>query len=116
MAWPGLGSKLVVMRRIAVLAAVIAASLPVYAAERKQLFNGRDLTGWSRIPRHEGAPPNEHPGFKIEHGLLVSLPDSPEDDLWYTPQKLGNGTIRVVFKVSDKKANSGLFTRIPVTP
>lgn len=86
------------------------------AAERKQLFNGKDLTGWARIPRHEGAPANEKPGFKIENGLLVSLPDSPEDDLWYTREKIGNATLRVVFKVSGAKANSGVFIRIPEAP
>jgi hypothetical protein len=86
------------------------------AAERKQLFNGKDLTGWARIPRHEDAPADQPPGFRIEKGLLVSLPDSPEDDLWYTPEKIGNATLRVVYKVSDKKANSGVFIRIPEKP
>ncbi len=83
---------------------------------RRQLFNGKNLTGWSRIPRHEGAPANEPPGFRIENGILVSLPDSPEDDLWYTPEKFGNTTIRMVYKVSDPRANSGLFIRIPDRP
>ena len=46
----------------------------------------------------------------------MSLPDSPEDDLWYTPEKIGNATLRIVYKVSDKKANSGVFTRIPDKP
>jgi hypothetical protein len=85
-------------------------------AERKQLFNGKDLSGWARIPRHEGAPADEKPGFKAENGLLVSLPDAPEDDLWYTPAKIGNATLRVVYKVSDKTANSGVFIRIPDKP
>lgn len=86
------------------------------AAERKQLFNGKDLSGWARIPRHEDAPANQPPGFKIENGLLVSLPDAPEDDLWYTPEKIGNATLRIVYKVSDKAANSGVFIRIPDKP
>jgi hypothetical protein len=91
-----------------------AAALP--AAERKQLLNGKDLQGWARIPRHEGAPADQQPGFKVEHGLLISLPDSPEDDIWYTPEKIGNATLRVVYKVSDKTANSGVFIRIPDAP
>ncbi len=86
------------------------------AAERKQLFNGKDLTGWARIPRHEDAPAGEKPGFLVEKGLLVSLPDTPEDDLWYTPEKIGNATLRVVYKSSDKTANSGIFIRIPTQP
>ena len=86
------------------------------AAERKQLFNGKDLSGWARIPRHEDAPADQKPGFMIEKGLLVSLPDAPEDDLWYTPEKIGNATLRVVYKSSDKTANSGVFIRIPDKP
>jgi hypothetical protein len=95
---------------------VSALALTMTAAERKQLFNGKDTKGWARIPRHENAPANEPPGFKVEKGLLVSLPDSPEDDLWYTRSKIGNATLRVVYKVSDPKANSGVFIRIPDAP
>jgi hypothetical protein len=85
-------------------------------AAEQQLFNGKDVTGWARIPRHEGAPANQKPGFEVRDGLLVSLPDAPEDDLWYTRQKIGNATLRVVYKVSAPDANSGVFTRIPIEP
>lgn len=95
---------------------LLACSVMGFAAERKQLFNGKDLSGWTRIPRHEGLPANQQPGFKIEGGLLVSLPDAPEDDLWYTAGKIGNASVRVVYKVSDKTANSGVFIRIPEPP
>jgi len=80
------------------------------------LFNGKDLAGWARIPRHEGAPPDQKPGFEIRDGLLVSLPDAPEDDLWYTRRKIGNATLRIIYKVSATDANSGIFTRIPIEP
>ncbi len=86
------------------------------AADRKQLFNGKDLNGWARIPRHEDAPTDQKPGFVVENGLLVSIPDAPEDDIWYTPEKIGNATLRVVYKSSDKTANSGIFIRIPSKP
>lgn len=95
---------------------LLACVATMSATETQQFFNGKDLRGWARIPRHEGAPANEPAGFKIENGLLVSLPDTPEDDLWYTPEKIGNATLRVVYKVSDKKANSGVFIRIPDKP
>jgi hypothetical protein len=101
-------------RRIAVL--LLGCTLAASAEERQQLFNGKDLEGWARIPRHEDSPKDQQPGFRVENGLLVSLPDAPEDDLWYTPAKLGNGTLRVVYKVSDKSANSGIFIRIPEKP
>ncbi|HEY2017740.1 MAG TPA: DUF1080 domain-containing protein [Bryobacteraceae bacterium] len=97
------------------LALLALAAAPAWPAE-KQLFNGKDLTGWARIPRHEGAPADQKPGFVVRDGMLVSLPDSPEDDLWYTPRKIGNATLRVVYKVSAADANSGVFTRIPYAP
>jgi len=86
-----------------------------FAAEQR-LFNGKDLSGWARIPRHEGAPANEQPGIEVQNGLLVSRPDAPEDDLWYTREKIGNATLRIVYKVSAPNANSGIFTRIPEPP
>lgn len=94
---------------------LVLLGFPVWAAET-QLFNGKDLTGWARIPRHEGAPAGQEPGFLIRDGLLVSRPDAPEDDLWYTRRKIGNATLRIVYKVSAPEANSGIFTRIPIEP
>lgn len=88
----------------------------IFAAGPKQLFNGKDLKGWARIPRHEDAPPNQKPGIIVEKGLLVSIPDAPEDDFWYTGEKIGNATLRVVYKVSARNANSGIFIRIPEKP
>src|SRR5215831_13029301 len=97
---------------IAIMALAVA---PGWTAEKK-LFNGKDLTGWARIPRHEGAPAGEKPGFVVRDGLLVSIPDAPEDDLWFTGGKIGNATLRVVYKVSAPDANSGVFIRIPYAP
>jgi len=104
--------RIVMHKWFAVLALACA---PVWAAE-KQLFNGKDLTGWARIPRHEGVPADQKPGFLVENGLLVTLPGNPEDDLWYAPEKIGNATLRIVYKVSAPDANSGIFTRIPYAP
>jgi hypothetical protein len=91
------------------------ASAPAWPAE-KQLFNGKDLTGWLRIPRHEDAPADQKPGFVVQDGLLVSVPGAPEDDIWYTGGKIGNAKLRVVFKFSAPDANSGVFIRIPDIP
>jgi hypothetical protein len=101
------------MKRAIVL--LLVGSAMGFAAEQ-QLFNGKDQSGWARIPRHEGAPADQKPGFEVHDGLLVSLPDAPEDDLWYTRAKIGNATLRVVYKVSAPEANSGVFIRIPVQP
>ncbi len=97
------------------IALLILAAAGSFAAE-KNLFNGKDLSGWARIPRHEGAPANEQPGIEVRDGLLVSRPDAPEDDLWYTREKIGNATLRIVYKVSAPNANSGVFIRIPEKP
>src|SRR5690242_3011830 len=101
------------MKRWLAFLALMAA--PCWGAE-KQLFNGKDLSGWARIPRHEGAPADQKPGFIVQDGLLVSVPDAPEDDLWYTRGKIGNATLRVVYKASGPNANSGVFIRIPYQP
>lgn len=103
------------MRNLLAICLAATSMVPASAAT-KQLFNGKDTSGWARIPRHEGAPANEAHGFKVENGLMVSLPDSPEDDLWYTREKIGNATLRVVYKVSAPNANSGVFIRIPEKP
>lgn len=100
------------MRKSLLLLAVLAA--PTFAAEMK-LFNGKNLDGWSRLPRHAGDA-DHAPGFKIANGMLISDPDAPEDDIWYTREKIGNATIRVVYKVDTEKANSGIFIRIPEAP
>jgi hypothetical protein len=97
------------------LAVLVLTAAPCWGAQ-KQLFNGHDLTGWARIPRHEGAPADQKPGIVVREGLLVSLPDAPEDDLWYTGAKIGNATLRVIYKVSAPEANSGVFIRIPYEP
>jgi feruloyl esterase len=97
------------------LALLLLAAAPAGAAE-KHLFNGKDLTGWDRIPRHEVVPADQKPGFVVQDGLLVSVPDAPEDDIWWTGGKIGNATLRVVYKVSAPEANSGVFIRIPSAP
>ncbi len=91
------------------------ATATAWSAEKK-LFNGKDTAGWMRMPRHEGLPADQKPGFLVQDGLLVSIPDAPEDDLWYTGGKIGNATLRVVYKVSARDANSGIFIRIPYQP
>lgn len=97
------------------LALLALAAAPAWAAE-KEIFNGKDLTGWARMPRHEGAPADQKPGLVVRDGLLATVPDAPEDDLWYTARKIGNATLRVVYKFSAPDANSGVFIRIPYEP
>jgi hypothetical protein len=71
----------------------------------KQLFNGKDLTGWEHVG----------PGkFLVENRLLKS--EGGMGLLWYTKEKIGNAVIRVVYKPEKKDSNSGVFIRIPERP
>jgi len=73
--------------------------------EWKQLFNGKDLTGW----KHVG------PGtMVVEDGLIKT--QGGMGLLYWTGGKVGDSVIRVVFKMRDKNNNSGVFIRIPIEP
>lgn len=73
--------------------------------EWRQLFNGKDLTGW----KHVGAG-----SMSVEDGLIRG--HGGMGLLYWTGEKFGNCTIRVVFKMRDKNSNSGVFIRIPIEP
>src|SRR5579864_3043809 len=88
--------------------ALIAISLH---AETK-LFNGKNLDGWKAIGRDESA--TVLAGFEVKDGLLQTT--TGKGLLWYTKQKIGNATIKVVYKMSNEKGNSGVFIRIPIEP
>jgi hypothetical protein len=88
--------------------ALIAVSLQ---AETK-LFNGKNLDGWKAIGRDEAA--TTLAGFTVKDGLLETT--TGKGLLWYTKQKIGNATIKVVYKMSNEKGNSGVFIRIPIEP
>ena len=73
--------------------------------EWKQLFNGKDLTGW----KHVG------PGkMYVEDGLIKT--DGGMGLLYWTSGKVSDCAIRVVFRMRDKNDNSGVFIRIPLEP
>ncbi len=73
--------------------------------EWRQLFNGKDLTGW----KHVG------PGsMSVEDGLIRG--HGGMGLLYWTGEKLGNCVIRVEWKMRDENSNSGIFIRIPIEP
>ncbi len=95
--------KLKTMRRILLLTLIAAVSLS--AASWKQLFNGKDSSGWQMTG----------PGsFEVEDGLLVTK--GGMGLLYYKEQPFANATIKVVFKTSGQRANSGLYIRMPEQP
>jgi hypothetical protein len=85
-------------------------TIPMFAAAQndegwKPIFNGKDMEGW----QHVG------PGsFVIDEGMLKT--EGGMGLLWYTPDKIGNSQIKVVFKTTAPDSNSGVFIRIPEKP
>jgi hypothetical protein len=75
------------------------------AGDAKQLFNGKDLSGWEHVG----------PGrFTVEDGMLKT--EGGMGLLWYTGTPVGNATLHVVFKTTTPKDNSGVYIRLPETP
>ncbi len=73
--------------------------------EWRQLFNGKDLSGW----KHVG------PGsMSVEDGLIRG--HGGMGLLYWTGEKFGDCTIRVLYKMRDKNSNSGVFVKIPIEP
>jgi hypothetical protein len=73
--------------------------------EWRQLFNGKDLTGW----KHVG------PGsMSVENGMIRG--HGGMGLLYWTGEKFGNCTIHIEFRMRDTNSNSGVFIRIPIEP
>jgi len=84
---------------------VLLSSWSVQDETWRQLYNGKDLSGWQQVG----------PGkFVIEDGLLKTV--GGMGMILYPAEKFSNVIIRVVFKVKDNDCNSGLFIRLPEKP
>jgi len=87
------------------ICAILLLAPALSAAEWKQLFNGKDLTGWSMVG----------PGrFVVENDLLKT--EGGMGLLWYKGRKFGDTTIRVVFKTTGQRDKSGVYIRFPEPP
>lgn len=71
----------------------------------QQLFNGKDLSGFTHVG-------DGH--FVVENGLLRT--EGGMGLLWYNKKKFGNAKIKVVYKTKYQDANSGVFVRIGEVP
>jgi hypothetical protein len=71
----------------------------------KPIFDGRSTEGWQMVGPGE---------LRLENGVLVTR--GGMGMLWYTREKFGDCRIRVVFKPTTSKDNSGVFIRIPEPP
>ena len=84
---------------------LLAAQLASGQQPRRALFNGKDLAGWQQVG----------PGsFVVTNGMMKT--EGGMGLLWYTRQKIARSTIHVVFKLTAKESDSGLFIRIPEKP
>ena len=68
----------------------------------RALFNGKNLDGWQQIG--PGSFVVKDAMMKTEGGMGM---------LWYTREKITRARLRVVFKLTGKEADSGVFIRIP---
>ena len=85
--------------------AIFLLSCMLLPASWKPLFNGRDLTGWKMTG----------PGkFEVENGLLKTV--GGMGLLYNEAGPVGDGRIRVVFKTSGERDNSGIVIRMPEPP
>lgn len=91
------------------LAAILLASFASAQEQRnvawRPLFDGKTLEGWEHLG--PGKMVVEDGRIRTEGGMGL---------LWYTREKLGNCTIRVVYKTTAKSSNSGVFIRIADKP
>jgi hypothetical protein len=102
------GKRLVSVFLAACIILILITGLSVNAQDStgwRQLFNGKDLTGWKQ------AGPGTH---FVEDGFIKSK--GGMGLLYWTGEKFGNCTIRVVFRMRDENSNSGVFIRIPSVP
>jgi hypothetical protein len=82
-----------------------AAAPETDAPHTKQLFNGKDLSGW----KHVG------PGNMIVEGGLMHGTGGM-GLLYWTGEKFGDCSFHIVFRMKDENDNSGVFIRIPLEP
>jgi hypothetical protein len=69
------------------------------------LFDGQSLEGWEHVGKG---------GFTIEDGALKTV--GGMGLLWHTLEKLGDTTIRIVYRGERPNSNAGVFIRIPEKP
>jgi hypothetical protein len=90
---------------LAVLIAVVALADAARAEGPRQLWNGKDLDGWTQVG----------PGrFVMQDGALKTT--GGMGLLYWNGGKLGDVVIRVVYKTEKKQSNAGVFIRIPEEP
>src|SRR5260370_40137078 len=87
------------------IVAILLSACLLTAAEPKQLFNGKDMSGWEMVG----------PGrFLVEDGMLKT--EGGMGLLYYKGEKFGNQAVHVVFRTTTPRDNSGVFIRLAEPP
>ncbi len=94
-----------VFAHVVVLASALLLTASCSQRQWEPLFSGEDMSGWE----HVGAG-----GFEIEDGALTT--QGGMGLLWYAGNKIGDATIRIVYKPDGPRHNAGVFIRIPEQP
>ena len=71
----------------------------------RPLFNGKDLSGWKHVGKGD---------MVVEDGMIHGK--GGMGLLYWTKEKFGNCTLRVVYKMQKENSNAGVFIRIPIEP
>ncbi len=87
------------------VATALAIGLLAPPGGHRQLFNGKDLTGWAHVGKGR---------VYVDEGLLKT--EGGMGLLWYTGDRFGDCTLRVVYRTTTVDDNSGIFIRIPAPP
>ena len=93
------------MRKLSLVFAALALPALAMAAE-KQLFNGKNLDGWKMTG----------PGKFVVDGDGTMHTEGGMGLLFYEKEKFGNAVIKVVFKTTGGRDNSGVIIRLPEPP
>jgi hypothetical protein len=89
------------MRCLALLALLALSA----SAQWKPLFDGKTTSGWKMTG----------PGrFEVEDGMLKTV--GGMGLLYYEKEKIGEATLRIVFKTTSDRDNSGVVIRLPEAP
>ena len=91
----------------ALLIALLCLSTTASIAQTKQLFNGKDLTGWHSDVPEKDKDPNIRPSFIVRDGLLVSM-GTPGGHL-ITNETYQNYSVEVQYRFSAKPGNCGIL-------
>ena len=88
---------------------IVLPALAARADEEVEIFNGKDLTGWTK----KGGTAN----YKVEDGVIIgsSVPNTINTFL-VTEKEYGDFVLELDFKIDDRTFNSGIQIRSDVRP